>query len=103
MANIAKVNTQGMRTAATDIEGMVANYETRVQALYDVGAELDQMWDGDASQTFQTQLGSDRPKFAQLATVVRQYIDNINQSATSYDQNEQAAIGILQGNTHRSV
>ena len=101
MAQINRVNSQGMRTAANEIENMVGEYITQVTALYSTGQELDAMWDGDASRTFQSQMGQDRALFDKLADVVKQYIETLRSSADSYDRNEAEAVSTLQTNTVR--
>jgi len=98
---INKVNSQGMRTAANDIEQMAAEYTQQVAALYSVGQELDASWDGDASKTFKAQLGQDQPRFDALNTVVRQYVEVLRNSADTYDKNEAEAIETLRSNTVR--
>ena len=92
---INKVNTQGMRTAAGDIEQMASEYTQQVTMLYSVGQELDGMWDGDASDTFKAQLGQDQPRFEALNTVVRQYVEALRSHADTYDRNEQEAVNTL--------
>jgi len=98
---INKVNTQGMRAAANDIEQMASEYTQQVTMLYSVGQELDGMWDGDASDTFKAQLGQDQPRFEALNTVVRQYTEALRNNAESYDRAEDEAVRTLKSNTVR--
>ena len=86
--SISKVNTQGMRTTANDIEQMSHEYTQQVTSLYSVGQELDAMWDGDASDAFQTRLGQDQPRFEALNTVIKQYVEAARTFADDYDRNE---------------
>ena len=98
---INKVNTQGMRAAANDIEQMASEYTQQVTMLYSVGQELDGMWDGDASDTFKAQLGQDQPRFEALNTVVKQYTEALRNNAESYDRAEAEAVQTLKSNTVR--
>ena len=98
---INKVNTQGMRTAANEIEQMASEYTQQVASLYSVGQELDAMWDGDASDTFKAQLGQDQPRFDALNSVVRQYVETLRSNADSYDRNEAEAVETLRAKTVR--
>jgi len=91
---ISKVNTSGMRTTANDIEQMSHDYTQQVASLYTVGQELDAMWDGDASDTFQTRLGQDQPRFEALNTVIKQYVEAARKFADDYDRNEALAVEI---------
>ena len=83
------LNSQGMRTAAGEIEQMASDYTHQITALYAAGQELDAMWDGDASDTFKNRLGQDQPRFEALNTVVKQYIEALRSNAESYDKNEE--------------
>jgi len=98
---IQKVNTQGMRTAANEIEQQAYDYTQQVTALYQVGQELDGMWDGDANATFKAQLGQDQPRFEALNNVVRQYVETLRSNADSYDKAEAEAVQTLKTNTVR--
>ena len=98
---INKVNTQGMRTAANEIEQMANEYSQQIAALYSVGQELDGMWDGDASDTFKAQLGQDQPRFEALNTVVKQYAEALRSFAKKIDDAENAAIQTMKSNTVR--
>jgi len=95
MANINKVNTREMRTAANNIEQLAGEYTQQVTALYQVGSELDSMWDGDANDTFNAQLGQDQSRFDALNNVIRQYVEALRSNADSYDRAEEEAKGIL--------
>ena len=92
---ISKVNTQGMRTTASDIEQLAHDYTQQITSLYSVGQELDSMWDGDASDTFKARLGQDQPRFEALNTVIKQYLEAVRQFADSYDKNEAEAMEVL--------
>ena len=82
------VDTTGMRTTSNDIEQMANEYTQQVTALYAVGDELDKMWEGDASDSFKTQLGKDLPRFEALSNVVKQYIEAARDFADKYDKTE---------------
>jgi len=103
MADIKKLDTQGMRKAAGDIEQMAGEYVNQVTALYSVGQELDGMWDGDASDTFKTQLGQDQPRFEALNNMVKQYVEVLRSNADLYDKNEREAQEILRTKSVRST
>ena len=90
-----RVNTQEMRGVATGVEELTADYSRQVQALYNAGHELDNMWEGDANSTFNAQLGQDQARFEALNTVISQYIQTLRENAEQYDRSEAEAVQTL--------
>jgi WXG100 family type VII secretion target len=96
-----RVSTQELRGAASSVEQLAVDYMRQVQSLYQTGQELDQMWDGDANDSFKAQLGQDQPRFEALNTVVGQYVQALRDSADTYDKSEMEAVQTLTTKTIR--
>ena len=96
-----RINTQEMRGVANEVEQLASDYTKQVQSLYDTGRELDNMWDGDANSTFNTQLGQDQPRFEALNRVIGQYVQVLRDNATDYDKSEADAVQTLQSKSVR--
>jgi len=90
-----RVNTQEMRNIANAVEQLASDYTRQVSALYTAGQELDNMWDGDANNTFNAQLGQDQPRFEALNNVIGQYVQVLRNNAEAYDRNEAEAVQTL--------
>ena len=87
-----RVNTQEMRGVANAVEQLIADYVRQVKALYQAGSELDSMWDGDANDAFNAQLGQDQPRFESMNRVIGQYVQSLRDSADAYDISEADAV-----------
>ena len=91
-----RINTQEMRSVANSAEQLAGDYTRQVQALYQVGGELDKMWDGDANTSFNAQLGQDQSRFEELNRVLGLYVQNLRENADAYDRSEADAVQTLQ-------
>lgn len=87
--------------AADAIESQLATYENQVGELYTLGTSLDSMWDGDANESFNAQMSTDRPKFDNLCTQMKQYVKFLRDTAQNYEASEQSALNIVSTNTIR--
>ena len=96
-----RINTQEMRAVANEVEQLAADYAKQVQMLYEAGGELDKMWDGDANDAFNTQLGQDQPRFEAMNKVIGQYVQALRDSAEVYDASEAEAVQTLKTKTVR--
>jgi WXG100 family type VII secretion target len=98
-----RVSTSELRGAADTVEQFAGDYMRQVQSLFDAGRELDQMWNGDANDSFNAQMGQDQPRFEALNTVVGQYVQGLRTSADLYDKAEMAALQTLSTKTVRNI
>ncbi len=98
-----RVTTQKMRQVADQVETYARDFVQRVNDLYNVGQQLDSMWDGDASQRFMTQLGTDRERFEAMNRVLLQYVEALRSNAASYDNAEARAMETLNTNSIRRI
>ena len=100
MAEI-QVRPQDLVSVADEVKALVGNYNTEIGSLYDAGRALDSMWDGDANDSFNNRMGQDQSYFTGMATVLEQYIQNLNDTASAYVAAESKALNILSTNTIR--
>ena len=99
----SKVDTQQMRNIADNVQELAGQYVEKVGELYGVGEELDRMWDGDANDSFNTQMGKDKDIFDKLNSVICSYVRNIRDNAAEYDRSEFEAGQTLKTNTRRRI
>jgi|GEM_PF-488870 len=99
--NTIQTSTQQMRSSAEEIMQLAQNYNTLQKGMYDEGRQLDQTWDGDANQSFNTRLKEDEPRFGQLFDIIKEYVGAINESADDYDKTEAEVAAEMQSNSLR--
>lgn len=87
MAEI-KVTTEGMRGAANDFSAKMSEWESMVNQIWSLLAELDAMWDGEANEAFNALIAEDKPKFERLYAMMETYKDAIATAAQKYEEGE---------------
>ena len=83
-----KVTPETMNTLATGIEGKMDDWSTAVTTIYQLIAEMDAMWDGDANDAFNQRMQDNRQKFNRLAQVMSEYVQAIKKAASNYASGE---------------
>ena len=83
-----KVTPETMNTLATGIEGKIDDWSTAVTTIYQLIAEMDAMWDGDANDAFNQRMQDNRQKFNRLAQVMSEYVQAIKKAASNYASGE---------------
>ena len=83
-----EVITGQVLDVAKKVEEIVGNYNRSVNKVYQIGAEIDAMWDGEASQKFQQILGNDRTRFDAMATLLTEYANVLRQDMDIYVRTE---------------
>lgn len=96
-----EVLTGRMLEVAKNVEDIIGRYNTSVNKMYQVGGEIDSMWDGEASQKFMSTLGNDRERFNALSKMLTAYVDTLRQNAAIYARAESDVINILNTNKIR--
>ena len=91
-----RADTQEMRKTANVVEQLASDYTRQVDALYAAGEELDSMWDGDANDSFNAQMGQDKPRFDALNAVIGRYVQALRDNAEAYDKAEAESQQTLQ-------
>lgn len=97
-----EVLTGRLLEVAGNLEDIVARYNTSVNKMYQIGGEIDAMWDGPASSKFMAALGNDRERFNALAKILTAYIETLRQDAYIYAKAESDALDVLNTNKIRS-
>lgn len=96
-----EVLTGKMMDVAKSVEDIAGRYRTSVNKLYQIGGEIDQMWEGEASDKFVATLGNDRPRFDALAKMLDDYVATLRNDAAIYGKAESDALNILNTNKIR--
>ena len=96
-----EVTTGKLNQVATNLEDLIIRYNASVDKFYNCGAEIDTMWDGEASQKFMHTLTNDRERFNALTAILRRYVEVLNQDANIYAKAEADVLTTLNTNTIR--
>lgn len=95
------VSTGSLQNVARNVSEQVVKYNKSVERIYEIGSELDAMWDGDANKKFMSVIGNDRERFSAMSKLLMQYIDALNQSAKIYSETENSVKEIMTTNKVR--
>ena len=90
------VTPETMITLANGVEEKIDEWGQAVNKIYELSAEMDVMWDGDANNAFNARFGEDRTKFNQLSTVMSEYATAMKTAASNYIAAEEEATTIVQ-------
>ena len=90
------VTPETMVTLANGVDDKIGDWNTAVQTIYRLAAEMDGMWDGDANDAFNARFDENRPKFERLSNVMAEYTNAIKQAAQNYMNGEQEAKTIVE-------
>jgi len=96
-----EVLTGRMLDVARNVEDIIGRYNASVNRMYQIGGEIDAMWDGDASNKFKATLGSDRERFDALTKMLNAYVETLRQNAAIYAKAESDVLDVLNTNTIR--
>ena len=96
-----EVTTGKLTQAASRLNDFIGQYNGAVDKFYNCGAEIDTMWDGEASQKFMHTLTNDRERFNALTKILQSYVDVLNQDANTYAKAEADVLNVLNTNTIR--
>lgn len=95
------VLTGRMTEVAKNIEDIVGRYNQAVSKLYQIGGEIDTMWDGEASNKFMSTLGNDRDRFNAMAKMLTSYVEVLRTDAGIYAKAESDSLNVLNTNKIR--
>jgi len=96
-----EVTTGKLNQVANTLSELITQYNASVDRFYNCGAEIDTMWDGEASQKFMYTLTNDRERFNALRNILQRYVEVLNQDANTYAQAESDVLNVLNTNTIR--
>jgi WXG100 family type VII secretion target len=96
-----EVITGQMMDVAKNVEDVIGRYNQSVNKMYQIGGEIDAMWDGDASEKFMATLGSDRERFDALTKMLTAYVDTLRQDVGIYEKAESDVLNVLNTNKIR--
>jgi len=95
------VMTGQMVLVAANVEEIIARYNASIERLYQIGGEIDAMWDGEASDKFKAILGGDRERFQAMTNLLVAYVDTLRHTVTIYVKAESDVKDVLNTNTIR--
>ena len=90
-----RVTTSKLRESANQLTQFANSFQSEYQELFNYGKELDGTWDGDANDSFNSQLSGDFPKFETMYKTIMDYVKVLNQTADIYDKGEQSAVNTV--------
>lgn len=83
-------NTAEIRKSAQTIEDKTQQYNTEWAKIYTEIENLRVEWEGESSETFNTQLEGYRNDFQELANILNDYAEFLITTATKIEQTEEA-------------
>lgn len=87
-----KITSSGrMAEVASKLEEIIHRYNQSLANMNNIGAEVDSMWDGEASQKFVSQMSDDQTKFKALTTILNQYVETLRKDIQIYEMAEEEA------------
>lgn len=96
-----EVLTGRMMEVAKNVEDIIGRYNQSVNKMYQIGGEIDGMWDGEAGNKFMATLGNDRDRFNALTKMLNAYVETLRQDVSIYAKAESDALNILNTNKIR--
>jgi WXG100 family type VII secretion target len=96
-----EVTTGRLTQAANRLTDFIGQYNAAVDKFYNCGAEIDTMWDGEASQKFMATLTNDRERFNALTKILQRYVEVLSQDANTYAKAEADVLNTLNTNKIR--
>lgn len=86
---MAMYDLEAMNSVATNLESLIEEWKTSVNDLYSIYTELDDMWDGDANDTFNDKfLNDDKSKYDILADTLVEYLEALKNAVKQYTEAE---------------
>ena len=96
MARGTEITSSGQMTSvANKVEEINTQYVSSIGKLYELGAQIDAMWEGDASKTFKAQFDGDRERFMALSKMLIQYVEILRQDISTYQKAEADAVSTI--------
>lgn len=96
-----EVLTSRMLDVAKGVEEIIGRYNQSLNKMFQIGGEIDAMWDGEASNKFMATLGNDRERFNALTKMLTAYVETLRQDVAIYAKAESDALNVLNTNKVR--
>ena len=96
-----EVLTGRMLDVAKNVEDIIGRYNTSINKMYQIGGEIDAMWEGEANKKFMAALGNDKQRFDALTKMLTAYVETLRQDAAIYAKAEGDVLNVLNTNTVR--
>ena len=91
------VTVEILRDKANTLDHAISTYTSSVTALYQLTEDLNRMWDGGASQAFQTKFSGQKEQFEKGGRTLRDFTQALRDAADTYVRTDNQAINIING------
>jgi len=89
------VTVEVLRGKAATLDQVIGTYTNSVTTLYQLTEDLNRMWDGGASQAFQTKFNFQKVQFENGGITLRNYTQTLYDAAQAYVSADNQAINII--------
>ena len=89
------VTVDVLRGKASTLDHVIGTYTGSVTSLYQLTEELNRMWDGGASQAFQTKFNGQKEQFEKGARTLRDFTQALRDAADLYVRTDNEAACIV--------
>ena len=89
------VTIEVLRSKANTLDDVIRTYTGSITNLYQLTEDLNRMWDGGASQAFQTKFNGQKDEFEKGARTLRDYTQALRDAADIYVRTDNEAINII--------
>lgn len=83
-----RVSSQELRSKASQLEQLNAQFKSSVEALSSSEASLATMWEGEAQKAFRKAFSDDKGQFDKFSAGIAQYIQALLNAAQQYETAE---------------
>ena len=94
-SNDTMVTIEVLRSKASTLDDVIRTYTGSITTLYQLTEDLNRMWDGGASQAFQTKFNGQKEEFEKGARTLRDYTQALRDAADAYVRTDNEAINIF--------
>ena len=93
---ITQAHAGQMADIAKNMEDIIARYQTSVHRIYQIGEEIDALWDGEAGKRFMAHMGQHRQNLDAMVKTFTEFSLVLRQNAMGYARAEQDAMDLIQ-------
>ena len=95
MAGRIRVNMDGMQNAASQVDGLIGQWNDGLRNIQQCVRQMDSQWDGLGNNTFANIWMEQKPQFDRLLAMMQEYKQAIITAAQKFSAGEQEISGIV--------
>ena len=95
MAGRIRVNMEGMQNAATQVQGLIQEWDQGLRNIQQCVQQMDSQWEGLGNNTFANIWMEQKPQFDRLLQMMLEYKQAIITAAQRFAAGEQEISGIV--------